>query len=267
MTKKCTKCNTKRGIEFFYKNKLTKDGLQFHCKLCNKDYNKNNKEKISKKASEKYQINKEFKLLKNKEWRERNKEKRHDYMKSYLEKNKENIKKSRKKHYENNKERLKKDKEKYYEKNKDNILIRQKERYNKIKSNSEFKKKRNDYEKKKLDSDKKFRFVKSLRSNIRNCFKRGGNNFKKTTKTESILGCKINDFILYIESKFANGMTFDNYGKWHIDHIIPISTAITEEEVVKLNHYTNLQPLWANDNLKKSNKLNHESNKNTKISL
>ena len=50
-------------------------------------------------------------------------------------------------------------------------------------------------------------------------------------------------------------MSWENMGKWHIDHIIPLSTAITEEDVIRLCHYTNLQPLWAEDNLKKSNKL------------
>jgi hypothetical protein len=50
-------------------------------------------------------------------------------------------------------------------------------------------------------------------------------------------------------------MSWDNYGKWHIDHIIPLSSANNEDEVYKLCHHTNLQPLWAEDNLKKSNKI------------
>jgi hypothetical protein len=50
-------------------------------------------------------------------------------------------------------------------------------------------------------------------------------------------------------------MSLDNHGKWHLDHIIPLATATTEEDVIRLNHYTNFQPLWADDNLKKSNKI------------
>ena len=50
-------------------------------------------------------------------------------------------------------------------------------------------------------------------------------------------------------------MKWDNHGKWHIDHIIPLSSAETEEEVYNLCHYTNLQPLWGEDNLKKGKKI------------
>jgi len=50
-------------------------------------------------------------------------------------------------------------------------------------------------------------------------------------------------------------MSWENYGDWHIDHIIPISSAKNNDEVYKLNHYTNFQPLWALDNMKKSNKI------------
>jgi hypothetical protein len=54
-------------------------------------------------------------------------------------------------------------------------------------------------------------------------------------------------------------MNWNNHGKWHIDHMIPISSAKNEEEVLKLNHYTNLQPLWAKENLIKYNKTNNET--------
>jgi len=64
----------------------------------------------------------------------------------------------------------------------------------------------------------------------------------------------------HFESLFTNGMCWNNMGQWHIDHIIPLSTAITEEDVIRLCHYTNLQPLWAEDNLKKSNKLDWSPN-------
>jgi len=50
-------------------------------------------------------------------------------------------------------------------------------------------------------------------------------------------------------------MNLDNQGKWHIDHIIPLSSAKTEGEFYELCHYTNLQPLWAENNIKKSNKI------------
>jgi hypothetical protein len=59
----------------------------------------------------------------------------------------------------------------------------------------------------------------------------------------------------HLEIQFIEGMSWENQGKWHIDHKIPLSSAKTEEEVYKLCHYTNLQPLWAEDNLKKGSKI------------
>lgn len=77
----------------------------------------------------------------------------------------------------------------------------------------------------------------------------------KNKKTEEILGCSFMFVKEYLEFKFTKGMSWENYGKWHIDHIIPLSSAKTDEEIYKLCHYTNLQPLWGEDNLRKGNKL------------
>ena len=82
------------------------------------------------------------------------------------------------------------------------------------------------------------------------------NNLKKNYKFCDILGCSLDDFKLYFESKFTEGMSWELMGsKIHIDHIIPLSSAKNEEEIYKLCHYTNLQPLWAEENLKKNNKI------------
>ena len=78
----------------------------------------------------------------------------------------------------------------------------------------------------------------------------------KKVSSRKLLGCSVDEFKLYLESKFKKNMTWDNYGKWHIDHIKPISKfdLTIEEEQKKCFHFTNLQPLWALDNIRKSNK-------------
>ena len=80
-------------------------------------------------------------------------------------------------------------------------------------------------------------------------------NINKKNKTFNIVGCSPEFLKEYLEKKFIGGMSWDNKGDWHIDHIIPLSSAKTEEEIYKLCHYTNLQPLWSEDNLKKGNKM------------
>ena len=84
-------------------------------------------------------------------------------------------------------------------------------------------------------------------------------SIKKTQRTEKLLGCTIEKCKIYLESLFKEGMSWDNYGYrgWHIDHIVPCSAfdLTNIEEQKKCFHYTNLQPLWAKDNLSKGDKL------------
>lgn len=90
------------------------------------------------------------------------------------------------------------------------------------------------------------------------------NNFgKKSTDTTKLLGCDIKFFMKYIESQFIDGMTWENYGKWKLDYIMPCSRFdLTDEKQQKeCFHYTNYQPLWKSDNIKKSNKLPDKENK------
>lgn len=106
---------------------------------------------------------------------------------------------------------------------------------------------------KRLKEDSLYKLKHNIRNLIRMSFKNLGHS--KKSKTFDILGCTSREFYEHIESQFLKGMNWDNRKLWHIDHIIPISLAKTEEEVIKLNHYTNLRPLWAIDNIRKSNKL------------
>lgn len=98
-----------------------------------------------------------------------------------------------------------------------------------------------------------FKLSCNIRSLIGNSMRKNG--YSKKSKTYEILGCSFEDFKIHLEQQFTEGMTWDNYGKWHLDHIYPISRATDEEHLIKLNHYTNFQPLWAEDNLRKSNKI------------
>lgn len=101
--------------------------------------------------------------------------------------------------------------------------------------------------------DPKNKIKNSLRSRINELMNKKYNN----PRTLNLVGCDYEFLIGYIESKFTKNMSWDNYGYygWHLDHITPLSTAKTEKEIYNLYHYTNLQPLWAEDNLKKSNKI------------
>ena len=104
--------------------------------------------------------------------------------------------------------------------------------------------------------DPTFKLIKNVRRRLKRFL--DINYITKRSQTFDIVGCSPKFLKEYIENKFTEGMTLDKLGKdIHIDHIIPLSSAKTEEELYKLCHYTNLQPLWAKDNLVKSNKLDY----------
>jgi hypothetical protein len=95
-----------------------------------------------------------------------------------------------------------------------------------------------------------------LRINVRTRLRMALKTDMQRGKTIESLGIDIPSFKIYLESLFLTGMSWDNYGLygWHIDHIIPLSSAKTKEEFDLLSHYTNLQPLWATDNFQKGSK-------------
>ncbi len=107
------------------------------------------------------------------------------------------------------------------------------------------------YEKNRKLVDVEFKLLKTLRSRLGNAINR--QNSHKNNTTIKLLGCSVSFLKGYLEAKFKEGMTWENHGEWHIDHIKPCSSfnLLDEEEQQKCFHYTNLQPLWAADNLSK----------------
>ena len=164
-----------------------------------------------------YFKNRDKVIANSKKWTENNKEYRKEYRRQYNIKNKEIENKKCKDWYKNNKDKV------------------------------------NEWYRNKIATDPLFKLTSNIRGLIRISIK--GNGYTKKSKTYQILGCSFEDFKQHLESQFTEGMTWENQGKWHMDHIYPVSLAKNEEDIVKLNHYTNFQPLWAEDNIKKSNKL------------
>jgi hypothetical protein len=111
---------------------------------------------------------------------------------------------------------------------------------------------RNNY-KRRYEEDILYRLRICLSARIRLGIKKAG--FIKKNESETILGCTIEEVRKHIESKFTEGMSWSNHGRWEIDHIYPISLATSETELIELFHYTNLQPLWKKDNRRKSNRV------------
>ena len=239
-TKVCSKCSQEKEICEFRKRKDSKDGLRTECKECSYlvwvKYRDINSEKITNKKKNDYICNREKRLDRVKQYREENID---------IVREKDRIRSKEK--YKNNPEIS----QEYYNKNKESIL-----KYKKTwaKQNHEkIKKQKREYIKKRNSNDFIFNLKNRMRGRLNHFLTK--NNLTKTNKTFEIVGCTPEFLKEHLEKQFVDGMTWENRGEWHIDHKIPLSSAKTEEELYKLCHYTNLQPLWAEENLKKGNKI------------
>tara|TARA_R110000782_G_scaffold246291_1_gene332977 strand:- start:72 stop:737 length:666 start_codon:yes stop_codon:yes gene_type:complete len=221
MEKICSKCKEKKYLTDFSKNKNYKDGYKGSCKICTKEY----KSLYYKKNIESYK----------------------DAHKNYRLNNVDKVKAATKKYYLNNSEKITEYKKEYFQKNKEQISIIAK-KYN-LENREVLNKKYRD----RKENNPIIKLKCNTRSLIGASIRRQG--YSKDTKTHQILGCSFDEFKNYLEARFTEGMNWCNYGKWHLDHIYPVSLAKDKEEIITLNHYTNFQPLWAIDNLKKGNKI------------
>jgi hypothetical protein len=246
-THTCPKCKVIKPISEFNKDKSKKSGLCSKCKDCQKQYVLNNKEKISEKR-----VN----------WLFKNKQHILNYSKNYRIQNKEKILKDEKIYAEKNKEKIKKRRKAYESKNKKLISLKRKESRKKYKEKSRIT--QNKYAIKKRKESPVFSMECRIGGLIRKSLQRNG--YAKKSRTFEILGCDYISFANHIESQFKDGMSWENRNEWHIDHIIPLASAKNEIDVITLNHYLNLRPLWAKENILKGAKLPAPIQKN-KIEL
>lgn len=163
--------------------------------------------------------------------------------------------------YANNKERAIKRSLVRYHNNKEEIL--QKRKIHRLAKTPEEKQKsrnrKNKYRKERYASNIDFALGLKIRIRIKTALKeqlKHEHDIKLVT-TNKLLGCSIRDLIIYLEAQFQSGMTWENNTRdgWHMDHIKPLSSfdLSDPEQLKKACHYTNLQPLWAKDNLIKNN--------------
>ena len=135
------------------------------------------------------------------------------------------------------KECLSKDRKKYYQANKKHV-------------NNQT----SDYKVARCKVDPEFKLERNLRCRLYHALK--NQKADKKYRTKQLTGCELPFLKGYIEANFVEGMTWENHGEWHLDHIKPCCSfdLQEEEQQKKCFHYTNLQPLWAQDNLSKGGK-------------
>lgn len=256
--KTCTKCKHLKDFSLFSKRAKAADGLTHYCKGCLK--------------------------IQQKEWQTKNQDRVKAYRKSYIVENAEKVKATRKRYQEENAEKVKKaradkylrTREQCLSKVKENAAKRQpeirayqdayrnanRERLNAASrvyqaENWEHKKAyMKGYFKTRMATDPVFAVGRRMRSRMGVFFRKSG--FGKPAKTYDLIGCSFEFLAKHLEAQFSEGMTWENRNQWHIDHRIPLSSASSIEEVTALFHYSNLQPLWAFDNISKGGKMPEE---------
>jgi len=167
------------------------------------------------------------------------------------------MKKENKKNYINHKDAWY-ERSKQYSKTDANKKYRREWAKNKYDTNEEHRqqciKNAVNYERKMLDTNIEYKIKHVLRSRIRDALKKHLAN--KYRNTDDLTSCTMEELKIHLEAKFTEGMSWENHGEWHLDHIKPCCSfdLKNEEEQKKCFHYTNLQPLWAVDNLSKGGK-------------
>jgi hypothetical protein len=222
--KVCSKCHEEKNVSEFGKTEDSRDGYKYYCNECRR------LDRLVKKE--------EINARRRSVWRQ-NPEEERKKAREYYQKNHDKMRKKANAYCERNRERILAKERKYKKENADRIRANYRE-----------------YVRNRRAIDPNFKLRGNLRNRIKDVLARG--RYKKCAHTMELLGCSVEFFKKHLESKFASGMSWENYGSgWHIDHIMPCASFDLSKpaEQRKCFHYTNLQPLWAEENMKKRAKI------------
>jgi hypothetical protein len=226
MNKRCHKCGENKPLDQFNKRASSKDGKSHECNSCQ--------------------------TIRHSEYYIKNKEKILDKCAQYYVDNSDRIKSNVKKYRHNNPEKHKASRIKYAENNKEIISVKKAlyKKNNRIKLNQA--------ERARKANNPTYKIACLLRSRVNEILE----SKTKVDSTIGLLGCSVSHFVKYLESKFQSGMSWSNHSLfgWHIDHIIPCTKFDLSDpgQQRKCFHFSNMQPLWAKDNLRKNNKIQPE---------
>lgn len=256
--KTCSKCGEIHplSVEFFHKVAANKDGFSYHCQVCVKKnraaHYQANKESIKAASLEYYRNNKDAVLARLKDGYHTNPEAIRQRVREYRDRNPDKIQALRVARYETHKDVIKAQASQYYKKNKDKVQLsqadwrdRNKHRVQKYGFNY----------REKIKADPLLVLQYRYRQMVSRAWR--GNGYDRTSRSHKILGCSWEEFKNHIERQFTKGMDWGRINDMHLDHVIPLSSAKTVDDLIALNHYTNLRPLWAKDNLSKGSKLEY----------
>lgn len=251
--KNCGKCGKNLSRESFYKDKSKPDGLQSNCIPCRRKVKGiPEREKRRQIESERREYSKSIQKSFKVHWRKHSQKwtgseiykewaKRIHIERGYA-RDKANPEKRReinRRYRENNREKIKRDRKAYEVKNRDKLLANKREWNRKWRA---------------ANKDNPLAIAqKRVRDRTRKAFK--AKKWQKRSKTNEMLGCSRDHLVQHIESQFVKGMGWHNRDKWHIDHIVPLASAQTIESLEKLAHFSNLRPIWAEENLAKADKI------------
>jgi len=222
--KTCTRCGVAFPAteEYFNKHKAGKHGLESRCKKCRREQREQYLQRPEVKKREQERSQRRWENIENKK-----KQKEYDRQRWQDPEHKEAQRQARQKLLQD--DEVKENRQKY----------------------------RREYVRAKRLNDPSFKIRLYMSSRINMSLKC---KVKKSAATMELVGCSKEEFKKHIEKQFDTGMSWNNHGMWHIDHIVPCASFdLTDPEQQRLCfHYTNLQPLWAKDNLSKGGKLPHE---------